>query len=287
MSERRLIINADDYGLCPDVNSAIEELSAAGILGGVSVLANGSCFHQAVTYLSKHPEISAGIHLNAVEGKPVSASAEMKILTDRNGLFIGLSGLLKRSMLRAYAAHRAVETEWRAQIERLLAAGIRLVHVDSHQHLHAFLPFFECAVRLCREYRIPTLRIPNEKFQGRQRFVSALELRASLALARLATSTVGLRCNDHFLGFRRAGRYALATLIADIASLPPGLTELVVHPSSKNNVPYPHYEGDEERKALLDEAFNDRLRKLGVKLVSWADVLTAKAQKPTPSELGD
>ena len=75
----------------------------------------------------------------------------------------------------------------------------------------------------------------------------------------------------------------LATLIADIASLPPGLTELVVHPSNKNNVPYPHYEGDEERKALLDEAFNDRLRKLGVKLVSWADVLLAKAQKPTVS----
>jgi chitin disaccharide deacetylase len=272
MSERRLIINADDYGLCPDVNSAIEELSAAGILGGVSVLANGACFHQAVTYLRQHPEISAGIHLNAVEGKPVSASAEMKILTDRNGLFIGLSGLLKRSMLRAYAVHRAVETEWRTQIERLLATGIKLVHIDSHQHLHIFPPFFECAVRICREYRIPAIRIPNEKFQDHLRFVGTLGLRLSLAPSRQATSTAGLHCNDHFLGFRRAGRYVLATLIADIASLPPGLTELAVHPSIKNNVPYPHYKGDEERKALLDEAFNDRLRELGVKLVSWADM---------------
>src|SRR5262249_18444106 len=113
MSERRLIINADDYGLCPDVNSAIEELSAAGMLGGVSVLANGCCFHQAGAYLRQQPEISVGIHLNAVEGKPVSASAEIEILTDRSGLFIGLSGLLKRWALRAYAVHRAVETEWR------------------------------------------------------------------------------------------------------------------------------------------------------------------------------
>jgi predicted glycoside hydrolase/deacetylase ChbG (UPF0249 family) len=271
MSERRLIINADDYGLCPEVNQAVDDLAAAGMLGSVSVLANGDCFKQAVSFLIQHPEISAGIHLNAVEGNPVSVSAEVEILTDRDGQFIGLSGLMKTWMRRGRAVRRAVETEWRAQIEQSLAAGVRLIHLDSHQHLHAFPAFFECAVRLCREYGIPALRIPNEKLQDRRRLAGLLALRASLTLSRLATRTAGLRCNDNFLGFRWAGRYSLESLTAEVVSLPPGLTELAIHPSISDNVPYPDYEGAEERKALLDQAFKCRLRELDVKLVSWAD----------------
>ena len=80
-SSKRLIINADDYGACPEVNAAIEQLALADRLGGVSVLANGECWLPAVEFLRDHPEISVGIHLNAVEGRPVSTAAEVRLLT--------------------------------------------------------------------------------------------------------------------------------------------------------------------------------------------------------------
>src|SRR5262249_29408922 len=185
MSERRLIINADDYGLCREVNDAIEELNEAGMLGGVSVLANGAYLSQAVRYLSRSPQLSAGAHLNTVEGTPVSVSSEVEIITHRKGAFLGLPGLLRRWIRHPSATARAVETEWRAQIERLLASGIKLHHADSHQHLHAFPAAFGCAVSLCREYGITALRIPNERVQDYLRFVSTLALCSSSALSHL------------------------------------------------------------------------------------------------------
>lgn len=271
MSERRLIINADDYGLCREVNDAIEELNEASMLGGVSVLANGGCSSQAIRYLSRAQQLSAGAHLNTVEGTPVSASSEVEIIIDRNGAFLGLPGLLRRWMRHPSATARAVETEWRAQIERLIASGIKLHHADSHQHLHAFPPAFGCAVTLCREYGITALRIPNERVQDYRRFVGTLALCSSSALSHLVTSTRGLQCNDHFLGFRRAGHYTAATLLAEIASLPAGLTELAVHPSTRDGLPYAEYESGRERAALLDTSFRNGLRELEVNLVSWAD----------------
>src|SRR5262245_38013872 len=122
MSERRLIINADDYGLFREYIDAIEELNEAGMLGVVSVLANGVCSSQAIRYLSRAQQLSAGAHLNTVEGTPVSASSEVEIIIDRNGAFLGLPGLLRRWMRHPSATARAVETEWRAQIERLIAS---------------------------------------------------------------------------------------------------------------------------------------------------------------------
>ncbi|MGH9841920.1 MAG: carbohydrate deacetylase [Blastocatellia bacterium] len=265
-ADRRLIINADDYGHCREVNDAVEQLDQAGLLGGVSVLAAGAGVAQAIEYLRARARLAAGIHLNAVEGPPLSAAAAPIL---EAGRFPRLPKLMLRWMLRPRDVARAVETEWRAQIERLLEAGIRLHHADSHQHLHAFPPAFECAVRLCREYGIPAIRMPNEHLRDRRRFAGALGVRTSLALAQFTVSTRGLRRNDHFLGFRQAGHYTLQTLLADIASLPAGLTELAVHPSTRDGVPYLAYKSDRERAALLDPTFRDGLRDLGVKPVSW------------------
>ena len=55
-----------------------------------------------------------------------------------------------------------VEAELRRQIERLLAAGLRLVHANSHQHLHVLPRIFEIVLRLAEEYRIPWVRVPRD-----------------------------------------------------------------------------------------------------------------------------
>jgi len=72
-SSKKLIINADDYGACSKVNLAVEQLALTGRLSGVSVLANGDGWAQAVNFLRDHSELSAGVHLNVVEGQPISA----------------------------------------------------------------------------------------------------------------------------------------------------------------------------------------------------------------------
>lgn len=266
MHERRLIINADDYGLCDEINAAVAALDATGLLGGVSLLVNGAACAAACAYARQHPQLAAGIHFNAVEGR---ALTKAEGITNAAG-FLPRGWLMKRWLAYPQAVSNAVEREWRAQIEALLAAGLKLSHADSHQHLHAFPPAFECAVRLCHEYGIPALRLPHEALRDHLRWAGLLGLRVSLRLARWATPARALRHNDHFLGFRHAGHFTLETLRDELAALPAGLTELAVHPSMRDGVPYPDYASGQELAALLAPDFRACLTALQIKIVSWA-----------------
>lgn len=276
---RRVIFNADDYGRCAEVNAAVEELIVAGppaVLRDVSVLANGEAWEPAVAFLSAHRELSAGVHLpgvhlNAVEGRPVAPASGVRPLMGADGLFIGLRALVARWIRHPLAVGRAVEIEWRAQIERLRGAGLSLTHADSHQHLHAFPLAWPCAVRLCREFGIPSLRLPRERNRLPLRRAGTLALGASLAAARLAASSAGLHHNDHFLGFKRAGAYGLAELLGDLRALPEGLTEIALHPSTRDESPYPNLFGNRERLALLDASLPAELAAMGIEITTWRD----------------
>jgi chitin disaccharide deacetylase len=269
---RRVIINADDYGRSSEVNLAIEELALANRLGGISILANGEAFDGAADFLRGHPGLSAGVHLNAVEGKPLGGAAQGAILTDAQGNLAGLNAIVRRWLVRPREVGRAVEIEWRSQIERLLDLGIHLTHADSHQHLHALPAAFEIAARLCREYSIPALRWPRERSAVPLRRASSTILRGSLAIARAVSSHKDLIHNDHFLGFRRVGGYGLPEVLADLREVRSGLTELAIHPSLTDNSPYSSLSGDRERRAILDESLPAEINRLGVALVSWSEV---------------
>jgi len=269
---RRLILNADDYGLCAEVNAAIEELIVAGRLYDVSTLTNGECWESAVRFLQQHPQISVGAHLNAVEGRPVAQSSEIRLLTGADGRFVGLRELLLRWAWRPLAVTRAVEIEWRAQLERLRSVKLKISHLDSHQHLHAFPPAWRCAVRLARAYGIPGLRLPRERSGLLMRRAATLALDTSLTVSKLLSTSLGLRHNDHFLGFKRAGAYTSAELIADLRKLPAGLTEVTLHPSLEDGMPYPRLFGNRERRAALDESLHEQIKDVGIELTTWGAI---------------
>ena len=96
---KRLIFNADDYGLCEAVNEAVERLISAERLTSASVLANGASVNPAVSFLLQHPHIDAGIHLNVVEGVPLNPPSSNQWLTHAQGQFAGRGALLKRWLL--------------------------------------------------------------------------------------------------------------------------------------------------------------------------------------------
>ena len=267
---KKLILNADDYGACEAVNSAIEELALADLLGGVSVLANGVKWEAAVTFLRAQPQVSAGVHLNLIEGQPLAEATKVRILLGKDGQLAGRNAVMLRWLLHPLAVARAAEIEWRAQIERLLQGGIRLSHADSHQHLHAFPPAFRLTVKLCREYQIPALRLPRERNQLKKRQLAALALNANLYFAQPHLQRSSLRYNDHFLGFKRAGEYGLAEWLVDLETLQVGVTEVALHPSRQNYMPYPTLRGKDEREALMSREFHSQLQKLNIQLVQWS-----------------
>lgn len=266
---KRVILNADDYGLCTDVDEAIEMLIEADRLKDVSLLPNGERSDSAARFLREHTEVSIGAHLNVVEGRPVSTSNEIRSLTNRNGCFVGLRSLLFRWAKSPLAISTAVEIEWRAQLERLGGLSLMVSHIDSHQHFHAFPPAWRIAVKLAQEFGIPAVRLPLDRSDLPKRRMAALSLNSSLAVSILMTNSNCVRHNDNFLGFRRAGSYTREDLIADLRQMPPGLIEVALHPSLRNREPYPHLLGGRERLVLMDDAFFEQLEGLGVVLTTW------------------
>ena len=66
---KRLIINADDFGISKEVNEGIVKGFQEGIITSTTVMANMSEFEQAMKLAKKHSELSVGVHLNIIDGK--------------------------------------------------------------------------------------------------------------------------------------------------------------------------------------------------------------------------
>lgn len=266
---KRLIINADDYGTCPEVNRSIEYLITQGRLKNVSVAANTAFSAGAFQFLRNQKDCSVGIHLNIVEGTPVSFDAAVRPIVGAGGEFLPRNRLLARWVTSPRAVLRACEVEWRSQIELLARNDITITHADSHQHIHAFPPFWNLLVRLCEEYGIPAVRTPQEMNSIKRRTLPAYLLSRSSMLAGRMTRQTKIRTNDHLLGFKRAGSYLEHDLLADLKNLKEGVTELICHPSMQNGVPYADYLGGLEHRALAGTAVWDEVASLGIELTTW------------------
>ncbi len=128
MTARRLIVNADDFGLSRSVNRGILETHERGVVTSCTLLANGPAFEDGLKLLRETPGLGVGIHLNPLRGRPVSPAESLPRLT-RNGSFhLKLTGLI-RLPFRLIAEE--LEREYRAQIEKVLDHGLRPTHLDG------------------------------------------------------------------------------------------------------------------------------------------------------------
>ena len=98
---RRLIVNADDFGLTQAVSEGILDAHSEGIVTSTSLMATGSAFDTAVSISRRTPELGIGVHLNLTAGEPVSTALSISSLVDRNGqLHFSVGRLLRDIVLR-------------------------------------------------------------------------------------------------------------------------------------------------------------------------------------------
>jgi predicted glycoside hydrolase/deacetylase ChbG (UPF0249 family) len=172
-----------------------------------------------------------------------------------------------------------VEAELRRQIERLLAGGLTLVHVNSHQHLHVLPRIFAVVLRLAEEYRIPFVRIPREP--ALRVSARALEIAALNGVSRRARRRLPdrLKTADRTVGVMDAGRLTTERLAAVFAKVGQGVSELVCHPGIGDRelaAAYPWgYGWEAETAALCDPGLPDLLKARGIDLTSFSRLLAA------------
>src|SRR5947207_1714367 len=160
---RRLIVNADDFGLTSGVNRGILEAHRHGIVTSATLMACGSKFEEAASLVSQVPQLSVGCHVVLVDGVPTLSPGEVPCLVANN------TACFQQSLFRF--AGRAVsgridadqiETEITAQIRKLQSAGISVSHLDSHKHTHMFPAVFKPMLRAARKCGVRAVRNPFE-----------------------------------------------------------------------------------------------------------------------------
>src|SRR5262249_47753778 len=148
---RELIVNADDFGLTRQVSRGIIDAHCEGIVTSTTLLANGGAFEAALSMSRRAPRLGIGVHLNLSEGVPVSPPATIPSLVDPRGRLHLTPGRLWAGVLRCKVSLSDVERELRAQIEKVLRAGIAPTHFDGHKHVHALPCFSDIVIRLAQQ----------------------------------------------------------------------------------------------------------------------------------------
>lgn len=271
-----MIVTADDFGLSPHVNEAIERGHRDGILTAASLMVSAPGTEDAIARARRMPSLGVGLHVVVVNGRPVLPPARVGDLVGADGAFgsdLIAAGCRFFFNLRARAQ---LETEIRAQFEAFARTGLRLDHVNAQNHMHVHPTVFSTILRVGREFGMTAVRIPYEPFWPswksahrdlRVRLGNAVLLAPWLALMRLRLRRAGVARNDVVFGLSDTGRMSSERVRALLAQLPEGITEMYFHPDL----------GNAEFTALCDPSVIDAVRKAHVVSTSFATLAAGAA----------
>jgi hopanoid biosynthesis associated protein HpnK len=299
---KKLIVNADDFGLTDKTNQAILEAYHTGIITSTSLLANGAAFGSAVELALRVPGLGVGVHLNLVEGRPVSEPSTVPSLVDKKGFFPGSPLRLARKMVTGRVKLNEVERELRAQIERILAAGIAPTHLDGHKHFHILPSVLNIIIRLACEYAVIAVRCPAERsahlfhLMLRNRVSSPEILKQYMAGRTILLLASGVReklrrarlnCPTHFYGITQTGFLDVKCLQKIISSLTEGISEIMCHPGyvDLNLAGMPTRllaQREKELRALTRPEIKTLITELGIELVSYRSLVDAIRKESRP-----
>lgn len=219
----RVIINADDLGISLRVNDAIFDLLDRHRITSATLLAAGPAFDDAVSRIPQYPHCSFGVHLNLTQFAPLSEKSGLDLILDEKGEFAGNKVRLISldSGLKA-----AIHQEWRAQIEKISSAGVKISHLDGHQHIHTVPTLFFVLKQIQREFNIQKVRI-SRTFVGKGRAYSLSKRLCKSAYNLAMRHYPPTRTTDEFGSF---WNYISLDLTRDIL---PKSVELMTHPGHK------------------------------------------------------
>ena len=275
---KQIIVNADDFGRHELINRAVEQGVRAGVLRSATIMPGGAAFDDAAALALRCPKLGVGIHLTLVNGNPVLPPAEIPSLVTEAGMFADDHTAFTAGLLRGRVNLGEVRAELAAQLRRVEAAGIRLTHADSHQHMHVLPGVIDIVLDLCRTAGIPAMRAPRAPlFAGHFGGIGQLIGRTGLALlARRAAAKAkqcGIRTPDHFAGIVAGEAVDTAALTAIAENLADGTTEVMLHPGTDNGVLARdcrwQHGFEAELAAVCAPAVRDALASAGAEIVNF------------------
>ena len=239
---KRLIVNADDFGLTAGINTAIIELNEAGVLTSSTLMASGPSFAAAVHLAFAQTPLGVGCHVVLVDGSPLLPAGEAGSLigSSEGGRprFRPTLGRFARDLLRGRIREAEIEAETVAQIRRIQSSGLFVTHLDTHKHTHMFRAVLRPLLRAAGHCGVGAVRNPFEPAWSVRAtpggsLMRRLEVRA-LAARRASFAAAarqgGIATTDGAIGVLATGTLDQPTLRRLLEAVPDGDWELVCHP---------------------------------------------------------
>ncbi len=277
-----LIVNADDLGLTEGTNRAVIDCFNNGIVRSASLMSPGKAFDGAVLLAKQNPGLSIGVHLTLAGERSVATADSVRSLVDGNGNLPQSHKQFIIKYLTRGIALNDVRVELEAQLSKVRDAGIKISHINSHQHLHVLPGIIDIVLELAKKFKIDNIRIPFEGFlTSLSPSMTGLSFLSRAAKRKVIAS--GLNTTDHFWGIKESGHLNEAALLGIIVRCKPGSTEIMCHPAYKDalydKVYAPYYaktgynhRPEQEVQALTSALVKEKLEKEAVILSGFGKV---------------
>jgi hopanoid biosynthesis associated protein HpnK len=275
---KQLVVTADDFGAAREVNDAVLEAHAHGILTAASLMVAAPSAADAVARALATPSLRVGLHLVLVDGAPLLSARQVPALVGADGNFRNDMAMAGAAMFFRPSVQRQLEAEIAAQFEAFAATGLKLDHVNAHKHFHLHPTIAGLIVKHAARHGVKGARVPLEP----QDVLARIEPRKASAVTAITQpfasalrrrfARAGIASPDAVFGLAWSGAMTAPRLKGILDNLPDGLSEIYLHPATG---PYPGsapgYAYGAERAALLDPDVIAAAQRQGIRLGGFCD----------------
>jgi predicted glycoside hydrolase/deacetylase ChbG (UPF0249 family) len=270
LSNKKFILNADDFGMSKAFNKAVLDGYNHGFLTSASICANGQDFEPAVNeIIPECPNMGIGVHLNIIEGNSIQNNEKFTNNYLQLMCFANDKTFLNKT-----------EKEFRLQIERVLKFS-KVDHLDSHVHVHAIPKIFELTCKLAKEYGISQVRTQFEKFYFVPDIVKHLNIKYPPNILKVLLlnsftfknkeliAKYGLKTNDYIIGVGYTGLMDDKTIYHGLSAIEDDsvVIEALIHPCN-----YEKQNNSSHQKEFMitqNMDLKDKIQRLGFEIVNY------------------
>ena len=280
---KKLIVNADDFGLHTEVNRAVIQGYEQGCITSTSLVAAGAAAEEAAELARLHPGLGVGAHLTLVAERPVLPPEKVSSLVGEDGRLYADHMVFIRHFVRGDIRMDELRAECDAQITRLERLGVVLTHFDSHQHLHVLPGFIRLALDLAKQHGLTRMRLPAENYFFTGGYAAPLARKLARGgltfcshLARHKALRAHIAMPDAFFGMLAGGHLEEPYFLRILQALPEGISEIMVHPGSDASIlgqVYDwQYHWEDELQAVTAPAVMSYIKENHVDLISFKEL---------------
>ena len=239
----------------------------------------GPAVDDAIEKAKIHPKLNVGLHLVLTNGKAILDHSEIPKLINNIGEFRTSQFYSGIKYFFSIKTRKQLKKEIRAQFEAFSKTGLKLDHVNAHNHMHLHPTIFNLIIKIGYDYNLTAIRIPNEPplnsiVDNKKEFMVRY---FRWIFFMLFTVPMKKKCvknniifNDVIFGFNDSGHMNIEKLVRIIPHISNGITEIYTHPSIENNYNgnsgLNNYEFEAEFNALINARTKRVIDKFNIKL---------------------